>query len=174
MVIKNFRLHVALKTHATIRYLLQVQAAVEDIFGCLENGQKLVSMFQLRIAILKCLSIKNIVEGGNPVEIHEIDQIDYDPLDKLLDSDLELAAEQMKLFVIAFEKNEIEVWKQQFIHFIFTYEKMLGFDKQLPSVRSPEGFQFLLNICKNWEPLLINLDLPTALPSEWISAAQQK
>ena len=163
----DYKTCVLLKTHATVKYLIHVQSSVEDTIGSLDSDQRLASMYRLRAAILNSISIKNISQGGNPIDIHEIDQIDYDPINMLSDKDMATASAQLHMFHEALD-GKTEDWEKQFLNYILSFEKILGYEIDLPGVRSPNGFQLIINIFRSWDPLLKKLGLPTSIPSEWI------
>jgi hypothetical protein len=170
----NYKTLVLLKTHATVKYLIHVQSSVEDTLGSLDSNQRLTSMFRLRAAILMSLSIKNTAHGGNAIDVHEIDQIDYDPINLISGEDMTDASGQLHRFCKAVTDKEVKNWQKQFLDYIHTFEKILEYEADLPDARSPNGFQFIISLFKDWDPLLEKLGYPTSIPSDWFAKKKEE
>lgn len=159
----DVRRWVALRAYGTMRFLNFVQAGFEDIEGAIGAGQYGVAALQARHVALVCLSIRSLALVG---EITFNNSISFDFFAGL-DPDEVAAALSLANEALDINESTATRWLERFQAYVAETERLLGYDRTLPVLRSPEGAFGLVSLARRWIPILDELGLPTLLPSHW-------
>lgn len=162
----DVRRWVAVKTQGASRYLIGVQACMEDVYGALEARQTTTAFFQARAAVLKCLSIRSLCRHGELLEPNELDKTSFDPFAGLSDEEIEQGMRIVADPDVFASASRTSDWLGCLEHYVRETEVLLGFGERLPMLRSQEGFLALARIARQWDQAALALGLPTSLPAE--------
>jgi hypothetical protein len=162
---RDLRPYVACRAHGAMRFLDRVQGGLEDIEGAVAAGQFEVAALQARAVALACLSIHSLAHGGELA--FDSDDVAFDFFGGVSPEDI---AEALALSNEATQLTERTAgdWLDRFRAYAAASERVLGYDKPLPVLRSPEGSFGLVGVMRRWSTLLDELGWPPLLRSDWI------
>jgi len=164
----DIRRWIAFRVHGTSRFLLSVQAAVEDVEGAIEAEQYDVAFYQARTTILKCLSIQSLLVGGDLVDSGEFEPLNFDPFFGLEREEIKAGLRLLSEWPLAVQEGLIDDWHQRFCTYVMQTEALLGFDSPLPTLRSPGGLQAILALWREWDTMMTSMELPSSVPLVWV------
>jgi len=148
-----------------MRFLDRVQGGLEDIEGAVGAGQFEAAALQARAVALACLSIHSLAHGGELA--FDSDDVAFDFFDRVPPEDtvaaLALANEATQL-----TEATAAGWLDRFRAYVSATERVLGYDRPLPVLRSPQGSFGLVGVMRRWSTLLEELGMPPLLRSDWI------
>jgi hypothetical protein len=157
---------IAFKAIGISRLWILIEPAVEDVEGALADGQLDVAAGRLRHAVLNCLSVWSVRDGGQVLEGTEFDRANWDPIFGL---DRDLVRNALRLSNDAFVANGPEE-KSAIIDRLHTLRRevkdMLGL-KNRWQVRTPDGAMLLVRFIREWDRHLVAMGLPSSLPRAW-------
>ena len=159
------RQYVAARAHGAMRFLDRVQGGFEDLEGAIGAGQYDVAALQGRVVVLACLSLRSLVRGGEVA--FDSDDVSFDYFAHVTPDEV---AEALTLANDALDLDErtAGLWLDRIRSYAADSERLLGYDKPLPVLRSPKGSFGLVSLLRRWTPLLEELGLPPLLRSDWI------
>jgi hypothetical protein len=163
------RRYVAFRAFGTARLLLRAQASLEDTEGALAAGQYEAAAINARLTVQVCLSIRGMAHEGE-LELL-LGDTTFDPF---LGVELDEVAQGLALANegIDIDARSGPAWFRRLRQFYDLTEEQLGYDAQLPVLRSPAGMFAGLRLARTWAPLVEALGMPPLLPKEWIKEAR--
>ena len=155
---------VAFRAYGAMRFLDRIQGGLDDIEGAIGAGQYGVAAYQARFVALACLSIRSLACEG---DVHL--DTDSPSFDFFAGVPEEAIVEAFALADAALELDDGNAagWLDRFRTYVSGTERLLGYDRPLPVLRSPEGGFGLVGLARRWTPLLDQLGLPPLLPDVW-------
>jgi hypothetical protein len=142
-----------------------VQGGLEDVEGAVAAGQFEVAALQARAVALACLSIHSLARGGELA--FDSDDVAFDFFAGVPPEDI---AEAVVLANQATQLTAVTAvdWLERFRAYTAATERVLGYDKPLPVLRSPQGSFGLVGVMRRWSTLLDELGMPPLLRADWI------
>jgi hypothetical protein len=142
---------VALRAYGAVRFLDCVQGGLEDVEGAIAAGQNGAAAYQARFVALMCLSIRSLARDGELEYDEECLSFDYfaglTPHE--IREGLALAAEALDV-----RPETATAWLDRFRAYIAETERLIGYDRPLPTLRSPDGAFALVSVIRRWTPMI--------------------
>lgn len=159
----------ALGAYGTLRFLRRVQGGLEDVEGAIGHGQYGAAAYMARSVALLCLSIRSLAHGGD-IDLDE-ESVAFDCFARVPPEEV-AAALTLANEALDISPANASAWLDRFRAYVDDTERVLGHDRPLPILRSPEGAFGLIGIARRWTPILDQLGLPSVLPSRWVTTKQ--
>jgi hypothetical protein len=169
MVVGDLRRRVAFRAYGSVRMLRWVQAALEDIEGAIGKEQYGAAAVQARFFVLGCLSVRSLARDGE-IEF-DVDSVSFDFLSGVPADEIQVALSLAEKALDLDDAADAADWLGRLRMYAADTEALLGYDRPLPVLRTPEGAFGLIGIARDWVGVLDELGLPSPLPVEWIPRA---
>lgn len=155
---------VAFRSHGATRLLLYCHAAMEDVEGAVEAGQREMAVGMAHKLVQFSLSIRGLATEGELSWSPE--QASYDPFAGVPDAEVEAALALAAAGMNA-QGAAVATWVADLRGHVQETERQLGYVKPLPYLRSGVGMIKSFKLARMWSPHLARLELPDLLPGDW-------